>query len=165
MNELVVYKSETGFTEKYAKWIAAELGCEAKPLKKVRAEELAGYDCIIYGAGILGNMIGGLNKIKKMYQGNLVVFATGSSPYSEEVIKAIKEVNSLGDMPFFYMQSGFAFERLGFVKKMMLRMAKKMVAKKENKTEQDLFMEKALEHSFDSSDRSFTKPLIQYVRA
>ena len=35
MNRIVVYTSKTGFTEKYAKWIAEELQCEAVSLKKL----------------------------------------------------------------------------------------------------------------------------------
>ena len=40
MKNLVVYQSSTGFTAKYAEWIAKELSCEAKELKKVKPQEL-----------------------------------------------------------------------------------------------------------------------------
>lgn len=33
MKRLVVYQSATGFTEKYATWIAEKLSCEAKELR------------------------------------------------------------------------------------------------------------------------------------
>lgn len=33
MKILVTYKSKTGFTKKYAKWIAEELNCETKDTK------------------------------------------------------------------------------------------------------------------------------------
>lgn len=41
MKKIVVYQSGTGFTAKYADWIAEELGCEAKEYKYVKADELA----------------------------------------------------------------------------------------------------------------------------
>ena len=61
------------------------------------------------------------------------------------------------------MQSGFNFEKLGFFKRTMLNLVKKSVSKKENKTEQDLFMEKALAHSFDNSDQKFIQPLVAHI--
>ena len=33
MKKIVVYESGTGFTERYAKWIAEELACDAKERK------------------------------------------------------------------------------------------------------------------------------------
>ena len=35
MKRIVVYQSGTGFTAKYADWIAKDLGCEAKEYKHV----------------------------------------------------------------------------------------------------------------------------------
>ena len=49
MSTIVVYQSETGFTKKYAEWIAEEFGCEAVPFKKTNATKLQGYDKVIYG--------------------------------------------------------------------------------------------------------------------
>ena len=44
MKKIVVYQSGTGFTAKYANWIAEELGCEAKEYKKVKENERFGVD-------------------------------------------------------------------------------------------------------------------------
>ena len=35
MKRIVIYQSGTGFTAKYAGWIAKDLGCEAKEYKSV----------------------------------------------------------------------------------------------------------------------------------
>ena len=35
MKRIVIYQSGTGFTAKYAGWIAENLGCEAKEYKSV----------------------------------------------------------------------------------------------------------------------------------
>ncbi len=42
-------------------------------------------------------------------------------------------------------------------------MVKKSVLKKENKTEQDLFMARALGTSFDHSDETFIQPLVDFA--
>lgn len=159
--KIVLYTSSTGFTKKYAEWIATSLKCEALPLKK--AKNLASYDTVIYGGWIMGNMIMGLSKLKKLYSGDYVLFATGSSPMTPTIIETIKQENQLADVPFFYMQSGFCFEKLGFFKRTMLHLVKKSVSKKENKTEQDLFMEEALSHSFDNSDPKYIQPLVAHI--
>ena len=54
MKRIVVYQSGTGFTAKYADWIAKDLGCEAKEYKHVNPGELAGFDMVIYGGWIFG---------------------------------------------------------------------------------------------------------------
>ena len=165
MNKLVIYTSSTGFTKQYANWIAKELKAEVKELKKVKANEIEQYECIIYGGWIMGNMIMGLDKIKKMNPKNLVVFAVGASPDSHAIREAIKVQNHLENIPFYYFEGGFRFEKLNFMVRMMLKTLKKSTAKKENKTEQELYMEKVLGTSFDHADKKYITPLITEVKA
>lgn len=112
----------------------------------------------------MGNMIIGLDKIRKMSPRNLIVYAVGSLPETEKVTEEIQTINKLGNIPFFYMTGGFHFEKLNFLTRMMLNAMKKSIAKKENKTETDLFMEKNLGTSFDNSDKKYIEPLIQHMR-
>ena len=163
MNRIVVYQSETGFTRQYAEWIGAALGCKARPIKHISAQELKKYEGVIVGGWIMGNMIMGLEKIRKEIPCNYIVFAVGISPKSDVLIREIKEQNKLGDTPFFYLEGGLCQEQLGVVKRMMLKMVKKSVLKKENKTEQDLFMARALGTSFDHSDETFIQPLVDFA--
>lgn len=160
MKTLVLYQSQTGFTRQYAQWIASDLKCEARDIKKCPESEIRQYDCIIYGGWIMGNMIMGLDKIKKLAPSRLIVFAVGSSPDSDFLRNTIQEQNQLGEAPFFYMEGGFHFEQLNFLTKMMLKTIKKSVAKKQDKTEQDLYMEKILGTSFDHSNRKYIEGVI-----
>ena len=164
MSKAVFYTSETGFTKQYAQWIAAALQCPCLSAKAVSAQSVASYDTVIYGGWIMGSGITGLDKMRPMVKGKLVVFGVGSSPKSEAVEKAIQQQNHLDGLPFFYMEGGFHFEQLGFMKKTMLKMVKKSVEKKENKTEQDLFMVKVLGTSFDHSDIHNIDPLVEACR-
>ncbi len=163
MKKIVVYTSSTGFTKRYAQWIANELKCEAKTLKEISNKEVQEADTIVYGGWIMGNMIMGLEKLQKMYSGKLIVFAVGASQVSEQITETIKKENHIEKIPFFYMEGGFQFEKLGFMKRMMLNMVKKSVAKKENKTEQDIYMEKVLGTSFDNSNPKYIQPLIKSI--
>lgn len=160
MKRLVVYQSSTGFTAKYASWIAEALSCEAKELKRVSTEEVAACDTVIFGGWIMGGMISGLDKIRKMNPKQLVVFAVGATPDSEQLRGNLKTQNHLEQTPFFYMVGGLAFEKMSFFPKMMLKMMSKSVAKKENKTEQEKEMEKVFAGSFDNSDITKIEPLL-----
>ena len=164
MKRLVVYQSSTGFTAKYALWIAEALSCEAKELKRVSAGEIAACDSVIFGGWIMGGMISGLNKIQKMNPKNLVVFGVGAAPDMEEIRKNLVTQNHLEQLPFFYLEGGFAFEKMNFFPKMLLKMMGKSLAKKENKTEQDEEMAKRFAGSFDNTDIAKTEPLVNKVK-
>lgn len=163
MRRIVIYESNTGFTEQYAKWIAEALQCESKSLKQVSEKELSNYDSVIFGGWILGNMIQGLEKAEKMTSSIQAVFAVGSSPSSNTVISAIREQNKLTDMQLFYLEGGMRLERLGFIYKTMLKMVGKVITKKKEKTPQEEFMEQALSGSFDHSNKAQIEPIIKFL--
>lgn len=164
MKRLVVYQSSTGFTAKYAAWIAGELSCEAKELKHMKAQEIAAYDSIIFGGWIMGGMIMGLDKIQKMDPKQLVVFAVGASSDSEELRNNLKTQNHLEQTPLFYMEGGIAFEKMSFFPQMMLKTMGKSVAKKEVKTEEDEEMLRKFSASSDNSDIANIQPLVAFVK-
>ena len=164
MKTLVLYTSSTGFTQKYARWIGEALKAEVKEAKKIKQTDIEGYDCVIYGGWIMGNMIMGLDKIMKMNPKKLYVFAVGSSKEDENLIKTIKEQNKLGDTPTYYFEGGFKFDELGFFKRLMLNTIKKSVAKKENKTPQDLYMQEVLGTSFDHTNQEYITKLVDDIK-
>ena len=165
MSTIVVYQSETGFTKKYAEWIAEALDCEAVPFKKVNETKLKDYDKVIYGGWLMGGAIVGVEKIKAMNLKDVVVFATGASPAMEELVQAIRVQNHLEDVPFFYFESGINYEKMGFMKRSMLKMVRKNIMKKPDKTESDKFMEKALEKSYDNTKKEAIAELVESVKA
>lgn len=162
MKRIIVYQSETGFTEKYAGWIAARLGCEAVPLKEALHSGLEQYNQVIYGGSIMGGMISGLNKIGKMNLKSRIVFAVGCAPAGHDREQQIRESNQLLDTPFFYLEGGINYEKLGFVKRSMLNMVRKSIAKKVDKSEEDKIMENALSASFDHTSQEMIEELVAY---
>lgn len=163
MNRLVVYESSTGFTKKYAQWIAKKLGCEAKARAFVRAKEVAKYDQIIFGGWVLGGKINGLDKFLKLFPKNLVVFAVGVSPDNETVRNNIHAASSLGTIPFFYMQGGLNPRKQNMMQKRMLKMVTQFLAKKKDKTNYDRQVEQLLSRAGDYTDVIYIKPLVEYV--
>ena len=170
---IVIYESQTGFTAKYAQWIAQELGCECKYRKDIASDELKNYETVIYGGWIRANKIVSLSKTQKKIKPS-VIFAVGSTPAYEEVIEEIKKSNKIYSSqqqgpkictPFFYFEGGFDFEKLSSFQKKILLVMKKQVAKKENKTRQEIFMVENLGTSFDHSSKDQIIPLVDFVRA
>jgi len=164
MNIVVVYQSETGFTKKYAEWIAEALECEAVAFSKTSAAKLQSYDKVIYGGWLMGGTIVGVEKVREMGIKDLTVFATGASPAMEDTVKALRAQNRLEEFPFFYFEAGINYEKMGFMKRSMLKMVRKNIMKKPDKTESDRFMEKALEKSYDHTDKAAIKALVKSVR-
>lgn len=150
MNNIVVYESGTGFTAKYAGWIAEQLGCEAKEYKSINPQELSSYDRVIYGGWIMGGMVAGYDKIKSLNLKDVVVFAVGMTMPSEEVAVKISEQNKIPRGRLFYYEGGYSPEKVGFVKKMLLNMIRRSVEKKKDKTAEDLHI---LE-TFKGADRT-----------
>lgn len=109
----VVYTSETGFTEKYAKWISSQLACDCFPAEDISADNLKRYGVIIYGGWILDGVVQGLKKARPLFRGKkLIVFGVGALPQSEKRTIALASKNKLADLPFFYFTGGVHFDDL-----------------------------------------------------
>lgn len=161
MKKIVIYESATGFTKKYAQWIAEELQAEIKDIRTMNGVNLTEYDLVVFGGWLMGGRISGLEKIQKQNVKKLVVFATGASLDTKELAEEIRNANSLSGIPFFYLPGGMHYSQLGFMKKTMLKMVKKSITKKENKTEAELHMEKVICTDFDMTDRKYITPLLE----
>ena len=52
MKTIVVYSSQYGATEQYARWLAEALDADLYAVRAISADVLGGYDCILYGGGL-----------------------------------------------------------------------------------------------------------------
>ena len=97
MKAVVIYKSKTGFTKKYAEWIAEDLLADIFDVSKVTINMLTEYDTIIYGGSLHAVGINGVKlitqNIDKLKDKKIVVFATGASPSREDVINEVRDKN------------------------------------------------------------------------
>ena len=125
MKILVTYKSKTGFTKKYAEWIAEELGCEAKDIKTITPKNVAEYDLVIHGGWILGGIINGYSKINSFNPKRLIVFGVGFTPKAEVDLKKMAEENKLGDTPLYYFEGGTNPPKMGFIGRKVVEMVTK----------------------------------------
>ena len=78
---LVVYKSRYGAVERYAKWIAEKLECEAMPVSQVKTATLLEYRMLIFGGGLYMGRINGISSLTRRFQEladkTLFVFTAG----------------------------------------------------------------------------------------
>ena len=168
---VLVYKSNTGFTKKYAQWIHEELNCTTIELKDADISEVTQYDIIIFGGGMHANKINGIEFIKnnlEIFKNNhLIVFATGATPAcAVEQVKQFEQANipSRYNIPFFYFQSGMNYKNMRIRDKMIMSSLKFALRVKKDKNSVEQGTMKAIDNSYDNTNQIFIKPLINYVQ-
>ena len=123
MKVLVTYQSKTGFTKKYAEWISEELKSDLKELKSVK--DVNDYDLVIHGGWIMGGLIKGFKKIKKLSPKKLIVFGVGLTPKNDLNIDKMIQDNKLEDIQFFYFEGGTDPKKMGLIGRTMVKLVTK----------------------------------------
>jgi menaquinone-dependent protoporphyrinogen IX oxidase len=157
MKTLVIYKSKTGFTKKYAEWIAEELSADILNVSKANANILENYDAVIYGGCLHAVGISGVKfitqNLDKLKNKKVVVFATGASPSREEAIKEVRDKNFTSEqqkyIKFFYLRGGFDYSKLPLFDKILMTLLKWKIKNKEKKKEELTPDEKGMLAAYD----------------
>ncbi len=130
MKILVAYKSKTGFTEKYAHWIAEDLAADICDYRKINKNMLKKYETIIYGGSLHAVGIEGIKVIKDhldiLKDKQVLVFAVGATPSHKETVEEIKNNNfnkkQLSQISFYYLRGGFNYNKLPFFDKLLMKL-------------------------------------------
>lgn len=160
---IVMYKSKYGATEKYAGWIAEELGCSAVPIENVKKGDLRDFDNIIYGGGVQAGGIKELDRFMKWIKSDLhllsmyrdgsitqeelessgvrkkriIIFAVGINSEDPEARKQLRDINFpkkyMRQLPCFFLPGEYHPELLKGVDKMIMKLARKMLSDKQAK--------------------------------
>jgi len=171
MKTIVVYDSVSGFTKRYAEWIAEDLSADCVSLSSVTS--LSEYDRVVFGGHILFGKVTGLPSFKKLCGDlkDVVVFAVGSAPAAHNpripytfgyIDKCLPQFKSV---PHFYFQGGVDLEALPSsdrraLKRMVLMM--KMLYFITRKPEIKKVIE-MMTTSHDESSKDFIAPLVEYL--
>ena len=167
---LIIYKSETGFTKKYAEWILEDITCSVTTLDKVKKADIDKHDIIIYGSGVHAGLIPGLKKIKKLVDGGdkkVIIYATGAAPNVEEIVKPVMDNNltdCLSSVDFFYFESGINYENMSFFSRGLMKIFSKILNAKKDKTDAEKEMSALISSSYDNSKREYVKPLTELLK-
>ena len=171
---VIVYKSNYGSTEVYAKWIAKKLVADVYESKEIKIDKLKEYDNIILGGGLYAGGILGSSIISKNFDTikdkKIIVFTVGlSTTKDKEIFKPIIEKNFTlemrGSISFFHLRGGIDYKKLSLIHKAMMAMLKFMVSRKKSEelTEDDKLMLKTYGDKVDFIDVNTAKEIVSYV--
>lgn len=166
MKVLILYSSKTGFSKRYAQWLAESLNCQAIPFKERKSVNGNDYEKIILFGGLYAGQMSGLkwlkSKLPALSGKRLAAVAVGCSPMewpdlSESMTKL------LGDTPEikgFYCQGGLDYEHMGAVDRAMMAALRAALKSQPDKAE----MLAGISQSFDGTKREYLDPVIQWAR-
>lgn len=169
MKTIVIYHSQTGFTKRYAMWIAEATGAECLELSEAKKKDMAAYDAIIFGSWACA---GGINKlgwfkrnIDKWTNKKLIAFCVGAGPADNpEIEPALKQNFTEAEFEkvnIFYCPGGFNYEKMSAPSKFMMKMFIKTLKAKKNKTEAEEEKIKMISSSYDISDKKYIEPILE----
>lgn len=169
MKAIVIYNSQTGFTKRYAEWIAEKSGADCYELCEAKKRNLDNYDAIIYGgwacAGGISKLSWFKGNINKWQGKKLITFCVGASPLENpEIDPTLKKNFSEDEMrkvKVFYCPGGLNYEKMSTTSKLMMKMFVKSLKAKKDKTEKDEVMIKMISSSYDISDIKYIEPILK----
>ena len=172
MKVVVIYNSQTGFTKRYAQWIAEAAGAECVELERAKKRSFDDYDAIIFGGWACA---GGISKLKwfKAHMDNwrgkkLIVYCVGGSPAeAPDIHQALRSNFSDAQwekVKVFYITGGLKYEKMSSVSKMMMKVFLKTLRAKKDKTEEEKVMVEMISHSYDISDRKYIEPILEWLK-
>lgn len=169
MKTIVIYNSQTGFTKRYAQWIAEKTDADCVEWSEAKKRSMDAYEAIIFGGWACA---GGISKLR-WFKGNmdqwagkkLIVFCVGGSPIdSPSVEPALK--NNFSEAEFkkvnvFYCPGGFCYEKMSASSRLMMKLFLKTLKAKKDKTEEEREMIKMISASYDISDPKYIEPILK----
>ena len=174
MNAIVIYKTKYGSTKTYAEWMAKELSCDIKEARSVSAEELVGYDTIIYGGGLYAEVINGVTLITKnmdkLKDKKIAIYTTGITPIScrDYYDKYVIEKNFKQGVPenikLFNFMGKMVLDELTPVHRAALKTLKKIMSSKKEPTEMEKLLVELCDADGDFTNIEEIKPLIEYIK-
>lgn len=170
MKALVIYTSQTGFTKKYANWLAEKLNGQAMTIAEAQQKEGAffdSFDAIVFGgwakAGKIVDLDWFLSRITSWKEKKLAIFMVGASPNeSPDIPKALETILNEEEKQYakvFYCQGGLNYEKMPLSSKLMMKGFAMVMKKKDPK------IGEILSRSYDISDEKYLEPIILYLQA
>lgn len=169
MKTIVIYNSQTGFTKRYAEWIAEAAGADCLELAAAKKKNLDAYGAIVFGGWACAGSISKLSWLKnnagKWTDKKLIVFCVGGGPIDnpeiEQFLKRNLKESEFRNVHAFYCPGGFNYEKMSAPSRLMMKMFIKTLQAKKDKTEAEQVMVKMISSSYDISDKKYIEPILQ----
>lgn len=176
MQTAIVYCSQTGYTQKYADWLAEDLGCEAVPYADKTRVVLSEIDLLVFCSWFHAASIKGAKWLKGVMRDypdlRVVVLATGATPMPcdageatmiEGAFRHTFPETEYPDLPHFYCHGGFDYDRLGTPDKIAMRMFFKANAKTAETDPKAAEMLRVMKDGFDGTKRKYLESALAYI--
>lgn len=175
MSIVVVYKSLSGFTEKYARWIADELQAECTDIGSFEPGMVNEDTIIVFGGSLHAVGINGYKTLRKKLNNTefreLVLFAVGASTAKPGIEDEIREANLRTEeeknIRLFYMRGGFDYTKLGIWNRFLMTLLKWKIKsrKEEERTADEKGMLASFDKPLDATKRENINEIVDYVRS
>ena len=178
MSTAIVYCSQTGFTERYARWLAEELGTRAVPFAERTSSSVAIAKTLVFLGWFHAGGLKGARWLREVMDGRrerrYVVVGVGAYPMpSEEWPKSETDAafehafpsDRYPDLARFYCQGGFDFDRLCTLDKLAMRAFFRMQAKAAETDPRVAFALDAMREGFDGTRREYLQPVLEHLRS
>ncbi len=168
MKLAILYHSQTGFTKRYADWIAEKANADCYSLAQASKADLSDYDVFLLGSWMHAGSVYKLNKLaavaQKYPQKPVLLFCTGaspvSSPDSQKALEAGSQLLKIDPALTFYCPGGLNYGQMSSGSRLMMKAFAKMMNSKKDKTEDEKLMSKMIASSYDVSDPKAIEPIL-----
>lgn len=166
---LVIYCSNTGFTEKYARWIAGAVGAEVVSLAEASPALVSDYQVLVCGGGIYGGIFNGIRRYRKLRRRfpdkTFIFFAIGVCPAGDRTMEVIRRNNfSDGPAELFYFEGGMDRDKLDPSKNTLLICSNAMLQRRGSLSEEESLCVQRLNCCGDYTDRESIAPLVERLK-
>ena len=177
MHPVIVFTSQTGFTRRYAEYIANRLDCPLVNLADNPRFDPEGYDAVVICGRFHAATLKGAHRARRAMAArpeiSFAVVGVGATPMpcnlwpESEHIAAFRRSfpeKDYPDLAFFYAQGGFDFDRLGLPDKLAMRLFFKMQRKQAETDPQAADMLRHMEPGyFDAVNFACLEKLFAYL--
>ena len=174
MKTLIIYTSQTGFTKRYAQWLADRVGGDLLDLKDAQKkgnDYFDTYDAICYGGWAMAEKVVKskwfLEKAENWKNKRLAMFCVGGTPNGESQVEALLQ-NALTDeqrdyIKVFYCQGGMSYEKMSAPTRITMKMFVSAIRNKKDATPEQKAMFDRMASSYDISDIRYIEPIAAYL--
>lgn len=159
----VVFSSNTGFTEAYARMLSDEIGVPVFSLKQA-CRHLQRGDSVFYIGWVKASRIIGLRRASGRF--SVAGVASVGLMMDGESLERIKRGNGISDnMPYFALPGGLALDKLHGLDKLLFNLGRKAMARTSREPGKDnMETYKILTEGVSFVDKKHLKPIINAYR-
>ena len=156
----IVYTSATGFTRRYARMLGEETGLPVYDAQS-RSVPPRGTE-IVYLGWLMAGSVKGLARARRQWNVRAVC-AVGMAP-AQLAEGGLRDRDRLGAVPLFYLQGGYAPEKLTGINRVMMGMMTRKITASPPKGETEAAMQAVFRSGADFVRRESLDPVLDWLR-